>query len=196
MGSCAWARTDGRCMGDRPRCCPVSASLLTSPKSIGRKRSVVTLRGCRGCRRGSWSQYLAQRGCSVLAVDPAQLHPRAASLPRIRHWRGTASAALEHLALSARSGGASAADTAQVTRSDGKTANAHDIFVCDMCLHSTGDATNALLQAASSGLLNDGALCVVAIKVCPPSLEAPCIQLPEPRVPRACLHASLLRFDA
>jgi len=43
-----------------------------------------------GAAPGGWTKVLAERGAEVLAVDPAELAPEVASLPRVTHFRGHA----------------------------------------------------------------------------------------------------------
>ena len=97
-----------------------------------------------GAAPGSWSQYLASRGCHVLAVDPGSLAPELTAVETIEHWPVVAKEALATLAAEKRECVA---------------------VVCDMCLHDIGDARRAVLEAGQTGVLAKGALVVVAIKV-------------------------------
>jgi 23S rRNA (cytidine2498-2'-O)-methyltransferase len=47
-----------------------------------------------GAAPGGWTKVLAERGAEVVAVDPAELAPDVAALPRVTHLRGRAEALL------------------------------------------------------------------------------------------------------
>ena len=48
-----------------------------------------------GAAPGGWTRILAERGFQVDAVDPAELDPRVAALPEVRHHATTAGVFLE-----------------------------------------------------------------------------------------------------
>jgi 23S rRNA (cytidine2498-2'-O)-methyltransferase len=41
-----------------------------------------------GAAPGGWTKVMAEEGCDVLAVDPADLDPEVAALPNVTHFRG------------------------------------------------------------------------------------------------------------
>lgn len=86
-----------------------------------------------GAAPGGWTQLLLEAGLSVVAVDPADLDPRLAKSPLLRHYRGYAQNYIEE-AVNKRS--------------------TFDVIVNDMRMDAR-DAARLLVQAASC-LRKDG----------------------------------------
>ena len=92
-----------------------------------------------GAAPGGWTRILAERGFQVDAVDPAELDPRVAALPEVRHHATTAGGFLE-----------------QGPRP------AYDILVCDMKMKPLM-ACGLMLEFAS--LLKDKGLLILTLKL-------------------------------
>ncbi len=96
-----------------------------------------------GSAPGGWVEVLAQAAGEVVAVDPADLDPRVAALPNVRHLRCRA----EELAERRDLGGA------------------FDLMTCDMNL---APLESARIMCRLSGLLEEGAPAIMTVKYVTP----------------------------
>ncbi len=103
------------------------------PKRVGAGRLAIDL----GAAPGGWTQFLLEKGFSVVAVDPADLDPRLVS-DRLTHFRGTAE------------------------RFFGRSGEAADLLTSDMRMDAR-DAARMLVSAA--GMLKPGGSIITTLKL-------------------------------
>lgn len=97
-----------------------------------------------GASPGGWTQRLAETCDSVLALDPGDLKDEVLALENVTHLRANFFKALPSLI-------------------EDHCHHPFDVVVTDMCLHSPGDAVNAIVSLEK--VLRPGTLVVAAIKI-------------------------------
>ncbi|HZC27963.1 MAG TPA: SAM-dependent methyltransferase [Actinopolymorphaceae bacterium] len=102
-----------------------------------------------GAAPGGWTYFLAERGMTVYAVDPGELHPMVGAHPRVRHVRCRA----ENLDLAATAGG---------DGDPGGSGESVDLVVDDMNLDP---ADSALALCAVGRWLRPGGYAIMTIKL-------------------------------
>ncbi|HUU54948.1 MAG TPA: SAM-dependent methyltransferase [Armatimonadota bacterium] len=96
-----------------------------------------------GSAPGGWVEVLAQAAAEVVAVDPADLDPRVAALPNVRHLRCRAETLAAH----------------------GDVTGPFDLMTCDMNIQP---AESAAIMCRLAGLLKEGAPAIMTVKYVTP----------------------------
>ena len=97
-----------------------------------------------GASPGGWTEYLTEIGLNVTSVDPGELDRRVKY--KCQHVRLTYQKYLEEV-------------------SGGRAEGGFEVFTCDMCLHEAGSAVSAFFEFVEAGVLEEGCLVVIAVKV-------------------------------
>ena len=108
-----------------------------------------------GAAPGGWTQFLARKGCRVVAIDPADV-PDVPS--GCRHLKDTAQNAWVTLRNETRTAAGSA---------DAAAWCPFDVYVSDAVLHDADAQQNLLRGAVDAGLLRENAVIVVTFKSAP-----------------------------
>lgn len=111
-----------------------------------------------GAAPGGWTQYLAERGAAVTAIDPADVVMPPGN--QHRHLRVTAQVAWGRLAGELRAGEPS-------SRTVGASGPPYDVYVSDAVLHEVTSQEALLGGAVRAGLLKPGAVAVLTFKSVP-----------------------------
>ena len=133
--------------------CALRDSCLRDALAEGNRPRAVDV----GAAPGGWTQFLARRGCRVVAIDPADVP----NLPSgCRHLKDTAQNAWVTLREEKRkaAGSADDIDTAWCP---------FDVYVSDAVLHDADAQQNLLRGAVDAGLLRENAVIVVTFKSAP-----------------------------
>ena len=127
-----------------------------------------------GAAPGGWTQYLAERGVAVTAIDPADVTMPSARGNhhdhRHRHLRMTAQTAWPFLAKELSAAAAAAAAHADGGGGEGVVGDSrppYDVYVSDAVLHDVTGQETLLGGAVRAGLMRPGAALVITFKSIP-----------------------------